>query len=125
MKIELSPHEARVIGCLIEKEISTPDQYPLSINSLTNACNQKSNRHPVLELDEREEFSPELTVAMGKLGLFGMTVSPEYGAGRPPTRRWVVVAGPPHRWQTAWSLSTNSAWLRSSGIGPNGSRLKS
>ncbi len=54
MKIELSPHEARVIGCLIEKEVSTPDQYPLSLNSLTNACNQKSNRDPVLEIDERE-----------------------------------------------------------------------
>jgi uncharacterized protein len=54
MKIELSPREARVIGCLIEKEVSTPDQYPLSLNALTNACNQKSNRDPVLELDERE-----------------------------------------------------------------------
>jgi uncharacterized protein YceH (UPF0502 family) len=54
MKIELSPLEARVIGCLIEKEVSTPDQYPLSLNSLTNACNQKSNRDPVLEIDERE-----------------------------------------------------------------------
>jgi uncharacterized protein YceH (UPF0502 family) len=53
MKIELSPHEARVIGCLIEKEVSTPDQYPLSLNALTNACNQKSNRDPVLELDDR------------------------------------------------------------------------
>lgn len=54
MKIELSPLEARVIGCLIEKEVSTPDQYPQSLNSLTNACNQKSNRDPVLELDERQ-----------------------------------------------------------------------
>ena len=54
MKIELSPPEARVIGCLIEKEVSTPDQYPLSLNALTNACNQKSNREPVLNLDERE-----------------------------------------------------------------------
>lgn len=52
MKIELSPHEARVIGCLIEKQITTPDQYPLSLNALTTACNQKSNRDPVLELDE-------------------------------------------------------------------------
>lgn len=52
MKIELSPHEARVIGCLIEKQITTPDQYPLSLNALTNACNQKSNRDPVLALDE-------------------------------------------------------------------------
>lgn len=52
MKIELSPHEARVIGCLIEKQITTPDQYPLSLNALVNACNQRSNRDPVLELDE-------------------------------------------------------------------------
>jgi len=54
MPIELTTHEARVIGCLIEKQVTTPDQYPLSLNALTNACNQKSNRHPVLELDERE-----------------------------------------------------------------------
>lgn len=52
MTIELSPHEARVIACLIEKEITTPEQYPLSLNALTNACNQKSNRDPVLDLDE-------------------------------------------------------------------------
>jgi uncharacterized protein YceH (UPF0502 family) len=52
MKIELTANEARVIGCLIEKEITTPDQYPLSLNALTNACNQKTNREPVLELAE-------------------------------------------------------------------------
>jgi uncharacterized protein len=52
MKIELSALEARVIGCLIEKQITTPDQYPLSLNSLVAACNQKSNRHPVMDLDE-------------------------------------------------------------------------
>ena len=52
MKIELSPNEARVIGCLMEKEVTTPDQYPLSLNALTNACNQKTNRDPVLELTE-------------------------------------------------------------------------
>jgi len=52
MNPELSLHETRVIGCLVEKEITTPDQYPLSLNSLTNACNQKSNRDPVLSLDE-------------------------------------------------------------------------
>jgi uncharacterized protein YceH (UPF0502 family) len=52
MNIEFSAHEARVIGCLIEKEITTPDQYPLSLNALTNACNQKTNREPVLELAE-------------------------------------------------------------------------
>ena len=53
MNLELAPLEARVIGCLIEKQITTPDQYPLSLNALTNACNQKSNRDPVLDLDER------------------------------------------------------------------------
>jgi hypothetical protein len=52
MTIEFSLNEARVIGCLIEKEITTPDQYPLSLNALTNACNQKTNREPVLELGE-------------------------------------------------------------------------
>jgi uncharacterized protein YceH (UPF0502 family) len=52
MKIELEPVEARVIGCLIEKQITTPDQYPLSLNALTNACNQKSNREPVMNLDD-------------------------------------------------------------------------
>jgi uncharacterized protein len=52
MNIELSAEEARVIGCLIEKQITTPDQYPLSLNALVNACNQKSNRDPVMALDE-------------------------------------------------------------------------
>lgn len=53
MSIELTAIEARVIGCLIEKAITTPDQYPLSLNSLTSACNQKSNRDPIMDLDER------------------------------------------------------------------------
>lgn len=52
MKVELSADEARVIGALIEKEITTPDQYPLSLNALTNACNQKSNRDPVVSWGE-------------------------------------------------------------------------
>jgi uncharacterized protein YceH (UPF0502 family) len=47
---QLSPLEARVIGSLIEKQITTPEQYPLSLNALVLACNQKSNRDPVLEL---------------------------------------------------------------------------
>jgi uncharacterized protein YceH (UPF0502 family) len=54
MNIVFTPNEARVIGCLIEKEITTPDQYPLSLNALTNACNQKTNREPVLDLSEAE-----------------------------------------------------------------------
>lgn len=52
MKKDLTLYETRVIGVLLEKEITTPDQYPLSLNALTNACNQKSNRQPVLSLDE-------------------------------------------------------------------------
>ncbi|ANU38455.1 YceH family protein [Vibrio scophthalmi] len=54
MNIELSPIEARVIGCLIEKEVTTPDYYPLTLNSLTAACNQKSNREPVLQLSDSD-----------------------------------------------------------------------
>jgi uncharacterized protein YceH (UPF0502 family) len=52
MNIELSVLEARIVGCLIEKQITTPDQYPLSLNALLLACNQKSNRHPLMDLDE-------------------------------------------------------------------------
>lgn len=52
--IELTLREARVIGSLIEKEITTPDQYPLSLKGLTTACNQKSNREPVMALEETE-----------------------------------------------------------------------
>ncbi|ANO34390.1 YceH family protein [Vibrio breoganii] len=54
MLLQLSPLEARIIGCLIEKEVTTPDYYPLSLNSLTTACNQKSNRDPVMELSDAE-----------------------------------------------------------------------
>ena len=54
MNLRFAPLEARVLGCLIEKEITTPDQYPLSLHALLAACNQKSNREPVLSLAERE-----------------------------------------------------------------------
>jgi len=54
MRIEITPLEARVLGSLIEKEIATPDQYPLSLSSLTHACNQKSSRDPVMQLSETE-----------------------------------------------------------------------
>ena len=50
----LSPLEQRVIGCLIEKQVSTPENYPLTLKALLNACNQKSNRDPVLSLSEAE-----------------------------------------------------------------------
>jgi len=52
MNIRLSAIEARIIGSLIEKQITTPDQYPLSLNALVNACNQKSNREPLMQLAE-------------------------------------------------------------------------
>lgn len=48
----LTPTEARVLGALVEKDATTPDYYPLSLNALVNACNQKSNRDPVMTLDE-------------------------------------------------------------------------
>lgn len=47
----LNPLEARIVGCLIEKELTTPDYYPLTLSSLVAACNQKSNRDPVMELE--------------------------------------------------------------------------
>jgi len=52
--MQLSPHQQRVIGCLLEKQSTTPEHYPLSLNGLTNACNQKSNRDPVLNLTESD-----------------------------------------------------------------------
>jgi len=54
VQLTLTPIEARVLGALIEKEITTPEYYPLSLNALTNACNQKSNRDPVMQLEEHE-----------------------------------------------------------------------
>jgi len=51
---ELNELEVRVIGCLIEKSIVTPDQYPMTLNALTNACNQKSSREPVMSLTPGE-----------------------------------------------------------------------
>ena len=54
MDISLNSHEARVLGVLIEKAYTTPDQYPLSLNAATNACNQKSNRDPVVDFSEAE-----------------------------------------------------------------------
>jgi len=49
---ELNPVEARILGCLIEKDLTTPEYYPLSLNALLNACNQKSSREPVVNFDE-------------------------------------------------------------------------
>jgi uncharacterized protein YceH (UPF0502 family) len=53
-EVMLTLLEARVLGCLIEKELTTPDIYPLTLNSLVNACNQRSNRDPVMDVSSRE-----------------------------------------------------------------------
>ena len=50
----LNPTEARILGCLMEKQRTTPEQYPLTLNALVNACNQKSSRHPVMNLEAGE-----------------------------------------------------------------------
>ena len=52
MDLSLHPIEVRVLGALLEKEITTPEYYPLSLNALINACNQKSNRDPVVNFDQ-------------------------------------------------------------------------
>jgi uncharacterized protein YceH (UPF0502 family) len=52
--MHLLPNQLRVLGCLIEKEITTPENYPLSLNTLVNACNQRSSRDPILDLGEEE-----------------------------------------------------------------------
>lgn len=54
MNFELNPEEQRVLGALIEKEMATPEYYPLSLNALVNACNQKNNREPVMHLTDTE-----------------------------------------------------------------------
>ncbi len=54
MEVQLNQTEVRVLGSMVEKEITTPDYYPLSLNALINACNQKSNRDPVMSLGENE-----------------------------------------------------------------------
>jgi uncharacterized protein len=67
--LHLTEIEARVLGSLVEKELTTPDYYPLSLNALLNACNQKSNRHPVMNLDE--DAVREGLEGLNKQGLAG------------------------------------------------------
>ncbi|MBJ3815499.1 DUF480 domain-containing protein [Shimwellia pseudoproteus] len=54
MKYQLTDVEARIIGCVMEKQVTTPDQYPLSLNAVVTACNQKTNREPVMNLSEQQ-----------------------------------------------------------------------
>ena len=67
MKMNLSEVEIRILGCLIEKEMTTPENYPLSLNALTNACNQKSNRAPIMNLEEAD-----VVRGLDKLGSRGL-----------------------------------------------------
>src|SRR5580692_4475102 len=69
MDILLSDVETRVLGSLVEKELTTPEYYPLSLNALVNACNQKSNRDPVMSLEESEVR--EALRTLDKKGLAG------------------------------------------------------
>ena len=63
MELNLSPVEVRVLGALVEKEFTTPDSYPLSLNALTNACNQKTSREPVMNLSESTVLEAVETLA--------------------------------------------------------------
>lgn len=69
MELSINRVECRVLGCLVEKEMTTPEYYPLSLNALTNACNQKSNRDPVMALTEEE-----VVRALNRLRFMQLTV---------------------------------------------------
>ena len=91
MDIHLDDIEARVLGCLIEKELTTPDYYPLTLNSLTAACNQKSNRDPVMSVKETD-----VVRALDRLRTKHLS-GERYGAG-------MRVAKYEHRIQDKWLL---------------------
>lgn len=93
---ELDPVEIRVLGCLLEKERTTPDAYPLTLNSLTSACNQKSNREPVMDLT-----APEVETVLARLRSEVM-VWPEDGAR---VQRWS------HTLDRKWGLSADAMAL--------------
>ncbi len=92
---DLAPLECRVLGCLLEKQLSTPDVYPLSLNSLVNACNQSSNREPVLSVGE-----PEVSAAVEALVTRGLA---EHWPGR--------VLKVAHTAKPTWNLSVQEAAL--------------
>ena len=73
MKMNLDEVEIRIIGCLIEKELTTPENYPLSLNALTNACNQKSNRAPLMNLEEADVVRG--LASLGSRGLARLTAT--------------------------------------------------
>ena len=73
MKMNLNDLEIRILGCLMEKELTTPENYPLSLNTLVSACNQKSNRDPVLNLTEADVLRGLET--LGSRGLARLTTT--------------------------------------------------
>jgi uncharacterized protein len=75
-ELTLPPEEIRVLGCLVEKQLTTPQQYPLTLNALTLACNQSSNREPVLSLSER---TVEAAVTSAKGRGLARFVHPSHG----------------------------------------------
>lgn len=91
MDLQLDDIEARVLGCLIEKELTTPGYYPLTLHSLTAACNQKSNRDPVMSLQETD-----VVRALDRLRAKHLT-GERYGAG-------MRVAKYEHRVRDKWEL---------------------
>lgn len=84
MTIELDPVEQRVIGCLLEKERTVPDTYPMTLNGLRTACNQSSGRDPILHLSDHE-----ITAALTSLRGAGLTrvLHPSHGARQPKYRQ--------------------------------------
>jgi len=93
--LDLAPLECRVLGCLLEKQLSTPDVYPLSMNTLVNACNQSSNRDPVLSVTE-----PEVQDTVAQLITRGLA---EHWPGR--------VLKVAHTAKPVWNLSVQEAAL--------------
>jgi uncharacterized protein YceH (UPF0502 family) len=90
MELELTSTECRVLGCLIEKSITTPENYPLTLNSLVNACNQKSNRFPVLDLDE-----PEVMDALDELRAQHLCFRVDTAGSRVPKFKYAI----PDNWE--------------------------
>jgi uncharacterized protein YceH (UPF0502 family) len=88
----IGPSEARVLGALLEKEAATPEYYPLSLNALLNACNQKSNRFPVVDYDEetvteaidalRHKRYAAVIVGSGRVNKYGQRISETLNLGR-------------------------------------------
>ena len=86
MEVTITPLEQRVLGALIEKEMTTPDYYPLTLNSLTLACNQKSNRHPVVDFSEADVMN-----GFDRLRRLGLAMPASAGSGRVPKYRHCLV----------------------------------